>query len=488
MLKATCKLLLVIALFVYLLPLHNAALPTAHGRAICTVGGASPTHASLEAALADAACDPIQLAAGTYTTAGAQLQINRSVSIVGAGSSSVRIVPSANTGSSGNSRAWIHIRNGATVNWSNVTFDGSGRLVNIGLMYGDSTIPPTFSASGTLQNVVIQNTTWPPYLGRAVAIYGGGTLNVSSLTVSNTGRIGIYAYGAGTVLSVNGYTFNGKGPGDCLDYGIEVEGGAHATVTNCTISNALGVASTDGSGSAGVLATTYFAAGTQVVMTNCTFINNNAGINVGYNASDTTTLTVHNSTFQDNEYGIVSTAPAVNAENNTWTCNIANCTFVDGNVDYTPVYTPPAASGDPAPSGPSAADHARAQAPLCADLDGSTDTVVRADVPGGTVPSGGVFCRVIARNSTFVHSPAEIGSMDVINAGVIQAVDVFGMAGGQSVPNWNSSIKLCLQGSGRLLFLDALTSPRALTALPTTSEGGYTCATVYHAGTIALVP
>jgi hypothetical protein len=84
--------------------------------------------------------------------------------------------------------------------------------------------------------------------------------------------------------------------------------------------------------------------------------------------------------------------------------------------------------------------------------------------------------------------PSEIGNLDVINLGVIHAVDIFGMSGGLSVPNWNSSITACLQGTGRFFYLDALTAPRALSQLPATFENGYTCATVFHAGTVVLVP
>jgi len=49
-----------------------------------------------------------------------------------------------------------------------------------------------------------------------------------------------------------------------------------------------------------------------------------------------------------------------------------------------------------------AADVLRAQAPLCADLSGDTNPVVRAVIPAGTVTNGGVYCRVLAENGEFV--------------------------------------------------------------------------------------
>jgi tartrate-resistant acid phosphatase type 5 len=148
-----------------------------------------------------------------------------------------------------------------------------------------------------------------------------------------------------------------------------------------------------------------------------------------------------------------------------------------------PTPAPGPGNSGSAPSGSPAA----ASAPLCADLGGATNPVIRAEVPDGTVTDGSVFCRVIAQNGTFVQDPAEIGNMDVLNQGVIQAVDVFGMThSGAGMARFNSSVRVCLQGSGRLLYLDATTQPRALSELPATSEGGYTCAAILNAGTVVL--
>lgn len=135
---------------------------------------------------------------------------------------------------------------------------------------------------------------------------------------------------------------------------------------------------------------------------------------------------------------------------------------------------------------PTAEDHARAQAPLCADLDGSADPIVRADVPAGTVTAGNVYCRVLARNGDYVTSPAEVGNAAVVAMRVQQAVDVFGMAGATPVSAWNNPVEVCLQGTGSFYFLDALTAPRALSQLIAWTWGDYTCASVPHAGTVVL--
>ena len=143
------------------------------------------------------------------------------------------------------------------------------------------------------------------------------------------------------------------------------------------------------------------------------------------------------------------------------------------------------------PAGPTAADHARAQAPLCADLNGVTSAIIRADVPAGAVPGGSVFCRVIAENGVF-RNPAEtarVGVMSVLERGVIQAVDIFGLLhNGQPVTSFSAPFRVCLQGQGVMVYLDATTAPRTVSEPPAVFEGGYTCATIPHAGMVVLVP
>ncbi len=127
--------------------------------------------------------------------------------------------------------------------------------------------------------------------------------------------------------------------------------------------------------------------------------------------------------------------------------------------------------------------------PLCADATGSINSIVRADVPGGTVPNGGVFCRVIMQNGAYVErqgKPGDIGNAEALRYTLIQAVDVYGMAGSASVPSFMYPVKVCLQGSGTFLYLDATAAPRVLSILPSASENGSTCATIPHAGTVLL--
>ncbi|MGA7720281.1 MAG: FlgD immunoglobulin-like domain containing protein [Ignavibacteriaceae bacterium] len=255
----------------------------------------------------------INVASGSYTEIG-QIVISENISIIGADKTATIIKPSGNTGSSGDSRGWILVNTGVSFNLSNITLDGSGKSIYIGILS---------HGTGIINNNIVKNIGYnpsgPDYQGRGIAVYGEN-MTISNNTLSNIGRIGIYFYGTGVTAGVvNNNNFTGKGNGNWLDYGVEVEGGANAIITNNTITNCTGVASVDGSTSSGILATTYFAAGTQATITNNTITNNTDGIVVGYDNTDVSTVVAHyNAIMTNSSSGITTTAPIVDAINNWW--------------------------------------------------------------------------------------------------------------------------------------------------------------------------
>lgn len=152
----------------------------------------------------------------------------------------------------------------------------------------------------------------------------------------------------------------------------------------------------------------------------------------------------------------------------------------DGGPTPTPTITPtPRPTETPIPP-----------VPLCADLNGTTNPIIRAQAPAGTVTNGNVYCRVLAENGRFVYVGEEgsIGNQQVLNLGVIHAVDVFGLrAAGEPAVEFNNSVLVCLQGAGSLIYLDARGAPRPPVRLTnTSSQGGYTCGNIPHAGTVVL--
>lgn len=250
----------------------------------------------------------VNVSAGTFIE-GPQAAIARDITLIGAGKTSTILVPSADTGSSGDARGWFLVNSGKTFNLSKVSLDGAGKNIMQALRsYG----------SGVVTDVNFQNISYPGYNGVGVVLFGNMTVSNSSF--SNIGRIGVIAYGTDSTASiVSGNTFTGKGPGDWLDYAVELGGGAAATITGNTISNNQGVASSDGSTSAGILVTTYYGAGTTAAITGNTLSNNSYAITVGYDAGDTSTVTAHNNCISANTtFGLYSTAPAVDAANNWW--------------------------------------------------------------------------------------------------------------------------------------------------------------------------
>ena len=280
-----------------------------------------------------AAGSTINITNGTYTEGNPQLVINKDVTLSGENKELTIIKPAQNTNNSGDGRGFIVVNSGVDINLSSVTVDGDGKLVNIGILS---------HGTGTIDNCILKNIGYypsgPSYAGRGIAFYDNN-MTISNNTLSNIGRIGIYTYGASvTNGQILNNTFVGKGEGNYLDYGIEVEGGAKAIISGNHISNCQGIASVDNSGSAGIMATTFFANGTQAEVTNNIFENNSVGIAVGYDLTDQTTVIAHQNSFLNNDYAISSSAPVVNA-----TCNwygTAEAALIaekiDGNVTFVP--------------------------------------------------------------------------------------------------------------------------------------------------------
>jgi hypothetical protein len=256
----------------------------------------------------------IEVDAGTYVEAG-QIVINKNLTIIGANKDTTIIKPAQDTGGSGDARGWFLVHAGKQFNLSNVTLDGSGRKVYQAIRH---------MGSGTTANCNFNNIQFEPsgptYQGTAMVIFGNGNVDVTGCSFTAIGRVGVLYYGTGVTDSTfSNNTYVGKGTGDWLDYGVEVGAGATAAITDNTITDCKGVASVDGSTSAGILVTTYYGPGTEATITGNTLTNNTAGIGVGYDEYDTSTVVAHyNNIYGNTDYGIDTTAPVVDALYNWW--------------------------------------------------------------------------------------------------------------------------------------------------------------------------
>jgi len=230
---------------------------------------------TIQAAIyAASAGDTVNVAAGTYTEVG-QIVINKNLTIVGADKATTIIKPSENTGDSSDGRAWWLVNQGIIFNLSQVTLDGTGKMIYHGIRH---------KGTGTIQNVYFTGITYDDYYGYAIFAFGMcGAVDVSDCAFDNIGREGINYYGAGTTGTYADNTYTGNGPGDYLEYGVEVSTGAVVTITGSTITNCAGNDSPWASAGIVVVGT-----GSKATITGNTVTGNYWGIAVGTEAGTAT--------------------------------------------------------------------------------------------------------------------------------------------------------------------------------------------------------
>ena len=114
------------------------------------------------------------------------------------------------------------------------------------------------------------------------------------------------------------------------------------------------------------------------------------------------------------------------------------------------------------------------------------NTVTDISAPG--LPDG-VYCRVLMSDGAWMTDAGTVPA-NLAQANPIVAVDVFRITG-QSVTSadFGGYVQICLPGTGRLIFLDARTSPRAEVEItPVEFINGSTCGWIPNAGTLVLIP
>lgn len=107
------------------------------------------------------------------------------------------------------------------------------------------------------------------------------------------------------------------------------------------------------------------------------------------------------------------------------------------------------------------------------------------DIPGvvGYDLPDGFYCRELMRGGAWRTHAGTVPS-ELISNGVILAIDIFSLSGAL---DFGAHVPVCLPGTGRLIFLDATTSPRTLVELDAFSSDGATCGWIPNAGTLVLI-
>ena len=101
------------------------------------------------------------------------------------------------------------------------------------------------------------------------------------------------------------------------------------------------------------------------------------------------------------------------------------------------------------------------------------------------ITADNTYCRVLMKNGGVVNYAGAV-PQNLIDLGVIFAVDVYRLQGGRSITDFGGYSRICLAGQGRLFYLDARTSPRVQVELATETDGNFTCGWIPAAGTLVL--
>lgn len=298
--------------------------------------------------------DVIEITAASITEG--QIVIDKSLTIQGLGSSLTKVFSSYVTTGSGHSNpttAWIRTEPGTNVNIKDLSLDGNSNSTIVALR---------FQSGGSVDGVAFNDIKSGAYLGTAVQVLNG-EVNIENSTFTNIGRIGAH-FRNGVIVNadISGSFINniytGKGVGDWLDYALDISGGVGPlSVEGNRITNNKGVASTDGSTSAGILVSTYFPLPNNSVPNNVTIqgnslSNNYAGVAVGYNAGDMSVVSITGNDIFDNDYGVTTTGPEVDATNNYWGApdgpsgeGSGSGDEIDAGINACPFYDGPVATG-----------------------------------------------------------------------------------------------------------------------------------------------
>ncbi len=110
-----------------------------------------------------------------------------------------------------------------------------------------------------------------------------------------------------------------------------------------------------------------------------------------------------------------------------------------------------------------------------------------SDIVAFGLPDG-IYCRTLFAEGGWRVTAGAI-PVELVTAGAIRAVDIYRVTGGSVVTGeFGGGVPVCLAGVGRMVFLDASTSPRAQVEIRSFIDGNFTCAFLTHSGTLVLMP
>ena len=241
-----------------------------------------------------------------------QVNFDKNLTLTSGGG--VTVSAGVDTGDTGDNRGWFLVDSGVSLTVSNLAFDGTGQAIYQAFRH---------KGTGSFTNCSFSNIFFPSgggtEAGFAIVSFDDGasaSLSVSDSDFSEYGKVGVFAFGD-TTVTVSNNTFTGRGADmDNVNYGVEAGGGADVTVDNSVFTDHT---ATEGpAGSAGILSSTSFGAGTSLDADSNWFTSNTSGILTP--TGDGSTVAANFNTFFGNGNGM-SMGSSANAENNWWGCN-----------------------------------------------------------------------------------------------------------------------------------------------------------------------
>lgn len=288
----------------------------ADGRATATSCDATATAPKTVAAglAASSAGDTVLLCPGT-TVETSQVVVAHDVTVRSVDPLNPTVVTAGyDTASSGDARGWWLVRAGAHLQLRDLVLSAAGRKVHQGVR-----VRGTASVRDIEVRDLGYNPSGPDRSGIAIVAFGDGPVEVTGSTFRRIGRVGALFFGAATSgSSFRDNDYVGKGPGDHLDYGVELGSGAQVTVADNRVTDARGRA--EGAVSAGVLISTAFGGGAGGAITGNTFTRNVDGVFVDDGSGNGLgALTIARNALSGNdELGVSAVGSVVDATCNWW--------------------------------------------------------------------------------------------------------------------------------------------------------------------------
>ena len=345
-----------------------------------------------------------------------------------------------------NARAF-HIASGASLDLRNVTIRGlNSTSLEVIRAYGNL----------TARDVTIRNNTTRTAIEIAGAVQGSLT-NMRFL--NNSGSVG----GAASALSANV--------------------GATVTLHNAII--------TGNSGGGNNYVVAVYASATTLTVTGCFTMSGNTGSNSIARHSNQGTLN-NNNIGACVGGGFMTAGTATAAAAMTATAEAEMTATAEAEMTATAIAEGTAAAmppvpvdpvAPPDPSGPRTSKKKAKDPPPQPTPTATPRPAYAASYTALQTETGMTFEAAYGLESG-VHfrqlDGAGIGIQSIIDAGPLAALDVYGYV--------EQGVEVCFPQIGRVVFLDARTMPRAITALDATVRDGMTCVSLNSPGSLVLLP